>query len=379
MTSHGTTAETILAHDSLSTRPALPPKPFSESRRLAPEDAIFSNTPIRAQRDLKAYVRNNTGTIDADRPVVPAPRRREKDRGRSGSRRGKAEWKKLLWVKQPKCYFIFSYLAAPQAEQNMADPDNYTDPPTFLSHLQRNPRLQPYDFWPLVADSTVIVQHLSSVVIFICCFIGIYEDKVSPTYVSTLGNIGTVLGWGFWDYWVGHTQAARVLSKPTATPGSQSQPSENDRPDNQYMDQQRPRPSSRDSELAGLGVNLNPRSLAIPSNDSHPASTPATPFTSSNPSPASSATSGQIYPTLGTPSDHHPFTSALSSRNKQRLATVKSAVLIYCALLGLSPILKSLTISTSSDSIWAISASLMCLNIFFFDYGGGVGVKSVSL
>ncbi|KAL8641775.1 MAG: hypothetical protein Q9228_001466 [Teloschistes exilis] len=257
----------------------------------------------------------------------------------------------------------------------MADPDNYTDPPTFLSHLQRNPRLQPYDFWPLVADSTVIVQHLSSVVIFICCFVGIYEDKVSPSYVSTLGNVCTVLGWGFWDYWVAHTQAARVIPKPTATPGSQFQTSENDRPDDQYADQQRSRPSSRDSELAGLGLNLNPRGLVVPSDSSHPQSMPSTQFTPSNPSSASSATSSQIYTTQNPASGHHPFTSPLSPRNQQRLATMKSAVLIYCALLGLSPILKSLTISTSSDSIWAISASLMCLNIFFFDYGGGVGAK----
>lgn len=65
----------------------------------------------------------------------------------------------------------------------------------------------------------------------------------------------------------------------------------------------------------------------------------------------------------------------LSQRNQQRLTTVKSAVLIYCVLHGLSPILKSLTMSTSPDSIWALSTILMCINILFFDYGGGVGVK----
>ena len=67
--------------------------------------------------------------------------------------------------------------------------------------------------------------------------------------------------------------------------------------------------------------------------------------------------------------------SSFSPRNQQRLATAKSAVLIYCALLGLSPILKSLTRSTSSDSIWALSTWLMIINVFFFDYGGNVGVK----
>ncbi|KAL9583149.1 MAG: hypothetical protein Q9212_002878 [Teloschistes hypoglaucus] len=258
----------------------------------------------------------------------------------------------------------------------MADPDNYTDPPTFLSHLQRNPRLQPYDFWPLVADSTVIAQHLSSVVIFICCFVGIYEDKISHSYVSTLGNVCAVLGWGLWDYWVANIQAARVIPKPTAAaPGSQSQTSENDRPDDPYTYQQRSRPSSRDSELAGLGLNLNPRRLVVPSDGSLPTGIPTTPFAPSDPSSASSTTSSQTYTTQDTASGHHPFASSFSPRNQRRLATLKSTVLIYCALYGLSPILKTLTSSTSSDSIWAMSASLMCLNIFLFDYGAGVGVK----
>ena len=53
----------------------------------------------------------------------------------------------------------------------------------------------------------------------------------------------------------------------------------------------------------------------------------------------------------------------------ERLATAKSAILIYFSLLGLSPILKSLTESTSIDSIWALSSWLMCINVFTFDYG----------
>lgn len=65
----------------------------------------------------------------------------------------------------------------------------------------------------------------------------------------------------------------------------------------------------------------------------------------------------------------------MSPRNQRRWATIKSAVLIYCVLLGLSPILKSLTKSTTSDSIWAMTSFLTIINISFFDYGGGVGAK----
>lgn len=66
-----------------------------------------------------------------------------------------------------------------------------------------------------------------------------------------------------------------------------------------------------------------------------------------------------------------PTTSYLLPRAQQRLATAKSAALIYAALLGLSPILKSLTRSTTSDSIWALSTWLLMINVAFFDYSGG--------
>lgn len=67
--------------------------------------------------------------------------------------------------------------------------------------------------------------------------------------------------------------------------------------------------------------------------------------------------------------------STLSPRTQQRLATVKSAALIYAAVLGLSPILKSLTLSTTSDSIWALSTWLLMINVAFFDYSGGGGAQ----
>jgi hypothetical protein len=67
-----------------------------------------------------------------------------------------------------------------------------------------------------------------------------------------------------------------------------------------------------------------------------------------------------------------------SSRStQQRLTTAKSAALIYAALLGLSPILKSLTRSTTSDSIWALSTWLLLMNVAFFDYSGGPGTQCV--
>lgn len=58
----------------------------------------------------------------------------------------------------------------------------------------------------------------------------------------------------------------------------------------------------------------------------------------------------------------------MQSTNKQRLVTLKSSVFIVFTIMALSPVLKSLTQSTSSDSIWALSIWLCIANICFYDY-----------
>ncbi|KAG6916601.1 hypothetical protein DXG01_006158 [Tephrocybe rancida] len=48
--------------------------------------------------------------------------------------------------------------------------------------------------------------------------------------------------------------------------------------------------------------------------------------------------------------------------------TIKSSILIFLALMSLSPVLRTLTAATSSDSIWALSAMLFILNALLADY-----------
>ena len=121
--------------------------------------------------------------------------------------------------------------------------------------------------------------------------------------------------------------------------------------------------------LPTSGLSTQNQSTSMSSTSLHTTSSLASPVTTGHPTGASQFATYSYYPPYNAPAS--PF----SPRNQQRLATAKSAGLIYCALLGLSPILKSLTKSTTSDSIWAMSCWLMCINVFFFDYGGGVGVK----
>lgn len=250
------------------------------------------------------------------------------------------------------------------------DPDNYTDEETFLDHLQRNPRLRPYEFWPLVADSTIIVQHVCSVIIFICCFTGIFQERVAPVSVVSWASIGTVLGWVLRDYWVGQEEAAAAAREAWAASSKV------------MADEALSRKSSLSPvDALGLGIESGRNGLGISGASLSRVHSRGTSLGSLNDvSTHSSATTGHPTgaDTFAAYSYYPPYEghgSSLSPRNQERLATAKSALLIYCALLGLSPILKSLTKSTSPDSIWAISSWLMIINVFTYDYGAGVEAK----
>ncbi|EGN96867.1 hypothetical protein SERLA73DRAFT_170233 [Serpula lacrymans var. lacrymans S7.3] len=51
-----------------------------------------------------------------------------------------------------------------------------------------------------------------------------------------------------------------------------------------------------------------------------------------------------------------------------RSKTFKYSLLLFLTLMGLSPVLKTLTAATSSDSIWALSACLFTVNALLADY-----------
>ncbi|KAI0419555.1 phosphatidylinositol N-acetylglucosaminyltransferase-domain-containing protein [Xylaria grammica] len=322
-----------------ATAPIELPSPRLARSHLAPEDAFTSQ--LSPRRDRGAVVHDSGNEL--------GPRTtRSKLGSRSRSRRRKRNWKKLLWVKQ-------SY------------PDNYTDQATFLENLQRNPRLQPYEFWPLVADISVILQQVCSVTIFVVCFVGIFQERVSPVSVVGWGSFATFVGWLIWDNWVGLEDEDEVLQRRRSNRNraAREQPSRRDRP-----------PSSV--------IGLSPSATASVTNLA--AAERAYPQIAIHHSHSTSAVSlqsglSQASNTARPPNDlsdepkHRSSSPAPSGRTAMRLGTIKSAVLIYSTLLGLSPILKSLTRSTSSDSIWAMSFWLLAINIFFYDYSGGVGVK----
>lgn len=255
-----------------------------------------------------------------------------------------------------------------------ADPDNYTDRETFLEHLQRNPRLQPYDFWPLVADSTVIVQQVCAVTIFICCFVAIYQERISPVAVVGSSTTATVLAWVVWDRWVRKEQRNPTRRMPV---------SDLPLPPSPALSTPAMPLSARVSTTSLVPENGQPKSDTglgpgpMSRSHSQPSTAPGTPHPGASqtqlnlaslpiaPKHAHSTSASSLQSTTST---FDPPPMPPSPRQHSRTATLKSALLIYFALLGLSPILKSLTRSTSSDSIWALSTWLMTINVFFFDY-----------
>ena len=144
--------------------------------------------------------------------------------------------------------------------------------------------------------------------------------------------------------------------------------------------------SSKPVPARGLGLTLSTTNLTgskdshkTPNSSKHSASLSKSSAQSISPIESLNPSSGsEPFPSLQTTASSQSrvyrtptkFSPTISPRIQARLKTFKSAILIYFALLGLSPILKSLTKSTSSDSIWALATWLLIINIFFFDYGG---------
>jgi len=60
--------------------------------------------------------------------------------------------------------------------------------------------------------------------------------------------------------------------------------------------------------------------------------------------------------------------SSRKSRKANIAKVIKSSILVFLALLSLSPVLRTLTAATSSDSIWALSAALFISNAILADY-----------
>lgn len=119
-----------------------------------------------------------------------------------------------------------------------------------------------YEYWPVVRESGVITQHFSSIVIFVCLFLQVYDDVLSINHLIWIGSVLSFFGYVYWDRTVNYGSFQQI-----------------------------------------------------------------------------------------------------------RVRTLKGTLLFVTTLLGLSPILKTLTQDTSDDTIWALTLCLFGVNLLFHDYG----------
>jgi len=159
----------------------------------------------------------------------------------------KARWQKLLYIQQDY-------------------PDNYVDE-TFLEELQKNVNVHTYKYWTLVRESTVISQHLSSMLIFIGVFIHLYNQNITENTLIISSTTLLILLFLCWTTKMKDIDSRFIVNK---------------------------------------------------------------------------------------------------------LGMIKTGVLIFAILLGFSPILKTLTEETSSDTIYALTVIFFIGNLFLHDYRGKI-------
>ncbi len=221
----------------------------------------------------------------------------------------------------------------------------------------------------------MILQHVCSVIIFVVCFVCIFQERLSPGSILSWSSAGTFIGWILWERWVAELSPDDEFSSSMATVAV-GRTNSLSRRRTRAASVRRPTPLRIESTLPEMPSSIpqcktpsglrsaSSTSISLPEGATRMAPRAAsTPILATRPS----------FETLQ--SDLPPFDPGEKNRTHERLGTIKSAALIYSTLLGLSPIVKSLTLSTSSDSIWAISFWLLAVNIFSFDYSGGVGAK----
>ena len=64
--------------------------------------------------------------------------------------------------------------------------------------------------------------------------------------------------------------------------------------------------------------------------------------------------------------------------NLSDLKALKSSIMMFLVLMSLSPVLRTLTAATSSDSIWALAAVLFMLNALLADYTANVSEDEIN-
>ena len=186
-------------------------------------------------------------------------------------------------------------------------PDNYTDA-SFLSQLKRNSTVVQYSYTKLVYDFSLVVLHLSLIMSVIVVFYGIYQLNWNPIKPLILSTTMTIIGFIYYTVTLNIRRNKELIELQ------------------QFKIKQL------------YNIPTTPNLLLVPNLKIN----------------ESDILNMEEYLTEPSPPNFYE--------------TCKSSLLIILYILTLTPVLKSLTNSTSSDSIWALSGWLSILNILFNDY-----------
>ncbi|KAI9333010.1 phosphatidylinositol N-acetylglucosaminyltransferase subunit C [Obelidium mucronatum] len=154
---------------------------------------------------------------------------------------------------------------------NAGRPDNHVSP-LFLRNLRRNANVKAHSYWPLVAQSCVVSQQISSISIFVSLFAALFQQCPPNSTCQSNALLST---------------SSAALAATTA--------------------------------VIGVAIVLSLSKAHV----------------------------------------------SLSTIWK----ILKGGLVLELILVGLTPILKTLTKDTSNDTIWALSFFLFCTNLVFCDYG----------
>lgn len=395
--------------------------PSSSSSTLDSTSYLYMDTSSESQHDGNInnfYSTNNLNNINSEShfptPISPTPKYKsfyhtsnnKPSTASSPLPSLTTPWKKLLWVRQQY-------------------PDNYTDT-SFLSQLKRNSTVVNYSYWKLINDFTLIVLHLSIIVMVILVFFGIYKLNWNPILPTMISTILTILGFIMYIITLKVNRTKELIKLQELKIKELSNINNNNNNNHNNISNNNIHTSngsySRKGKLSPSPSLSSRYRISSTSQNSSRSSSPVPQLRSSSTNMASklSRTSPppsippQLSGAINDSSIHSPISmtsltanntlidSSLqtpslkdfsksnqflvnnpNSNNKNiinlenlltepnppdLLSTFKSSMLILLLLLTFSPVLKSLTYSTASDSIWALSTWLCILNVLFNDY-----------
>ncbi|KNC84911.1 hypothetical protein SARC_02893 [Sphaeroforma arctica JP610] len=275
-------------------------------------------------------------------------------------------WQRVLYKKQPY-------------------PDNHTDD-TFLEHMRLNTHTQSYNYFEALHSTGSIGRHLSIITVYVSVFVYMMRKDVSAEELLAVVFVLAAVLYGllsYFRYGFADTKQYPVAgADPIAMTGSgienRTRSCELDagerKPGPFNRSQHKPSEGNNSRAVGNFDVdsqmqrNFGERD-PLQLHTAHEVSTRGSSSESRTTAscienPFASTTYMSQYMADNT---HHPVVTSIQPEY-DLLASAKTFVLLLLLLLGVSPVLTTLTASVSTDSIYGMAAFMFMLNVVRTDY-----------